>query len=270
MLYIFSHKSCADGSGAAWAAWSKFGDQAKYYFKHYGDPVGDLAPNSEIYIVDFSFPKEVLLDLVAQGHKVQVLDHHKSAQADLADLPFALFDMNKSGCRLAWEFFHPGKDVPKLLLAVEDRDLWRFKYPDTKAISAYLGTIPWTFEEWSKLAAQLELDPERVVAMGDAVHRYQERTAEDAAAKADTLTIAGFRVKGKNQTHLISEVGNKILEKFSDTPFSATYFLDNNFQFIFSLRSRGNVDVSEIAKKFGGGGHASAAGFKVPSIEAAA
>jgi phosphoesterase RecJ-like protein len=32
-----------------------------------------------------------------------------------------------------------------------------------------------------------------------------------------------------------------------------------------SLRSEGNVDVAKIASNFGGGGHASAAGFQIES-----
>jgi nanoRNase/pAp phosphatase (c-di-AMP/oligoRNAs hydrolase) len=34
----------------------------------------------------------------------------------------------------------------------------------------------------------------------------------------------------------------------------------------FSLRSRGELDVSAIAKKLGGGGHKNAAGFQLPLI----
>lgn len=37
----------------------------------------------------------------------------------------------------------------------------------------------------------------------------------------------------------------------------------------YSLRSReGGVDVSEIAKQFGGGGHKHAAGFRLPEFRA--
>jgi oligoribonuclease NrnB/cAMP/cGMP phosphodiesterase (DHH superfamily) len=47
-------------------------------------------------------------------------------------------------------------------------------------------------------------------------------------------------------------------------PFAATYY-DSDKHRVFSLRSATDgLDVSEIAKEFGGGGHVHAAGFKVP------
>jgi oligoribonuclease NrnB/cAMP/cGMP phosphodiesterase (DHH superfamily) len=268
MIYVISHKSCADGYGAAWAAWKKFGDSAKYLFKHYGDEVGYLEPNSEIYITDFSFPRDVLLGLVEAGHTLKVLDHHKTAEEALAGLPFAHFDLSKSGARLSWEFFHPEEKVPKLILAVEDRDLWAWKYPDTKAIGAYLSSIAWTFDAWTSLSQYLE-DPETyksIYSSGLAIMSYQDQIAEDAAKKAYNLNISGYTVKGLNQTTLISETGNKILIKHPDTPFSATFFVAESGEYIFSLRGRGDFNVSAVAKIYGGGGHKSAAGFKVSSL----
>ena len=48
-------------------------------------------------------------------------------------------------------------------------------------------------------------------------------------------------------------------------PFAATFFYDGE-GYVFSLRSDDNgLDVSEIAKQYGGGGHKHAAGFKLKS-----
>ena len=59
-----------------------------------------------------------------------------------------------------------------------------------------------------------------------------------------------------------SEVAGEIAGQ-DGTEFGACYFEVEQNRFQYSLRSRGDFDVSEIAKKFGGGGHKNAAGFTV-------
>lgn len=260
-IYVFYHKSCMDGTGAAWAAWRKYGDTARYYAKNHGDDVGHVDANSEIYIVDYTFRRDVLLKLVADGHKVTVLDHHKSAMEDLADLPFATFDMTKSGARMSWEYFHPDKPVPKLILAVEDGDLWKWQYPDSKAIRALLGTFEWSWEAWSKFSDELDADPS-LVKSGEILIKYQNRFAKSQAKRAALISVAGYNVRCTNATSMISEIGNLMLELFPDSPFSASFFVTDKGEYSYSLRSRGDFDVSEVARKYGGGGHASASGFR--------
>jgi nanoRNase/pAp phosphatase (c-di-AMP/oligoRNAs hydrolase) len=58
-----------------------------------------------------------------------------------------------------------------------------------------------------------------------------------------------------------SDAGNILSE---GRAFAATYY-DTDKSRVFSLRSsKGGVDVGEVAKLFGGGGHKHAAGFSVP------
>ena len=72
------------------------------------------------------------------------------------------------------------------------------------------------------------------------------------------VSFFGHTVPCINTTTLISEIGNAISQ---DYPFAMMYF-DTEDKRIYSLRSSENgIDVSEIAKKMGGGGHFNAAGF---------
>jgi oligoribonuclease NrnB/cAMP/cGMP phosphodiesterase (DHH superfamily) len=75
-----------------------------------------------VYILDFSYDEETLRNLYKKV-EVVVLDHHKTAEKDLKDLSFAKFDMNKSGAMMAWEYFHPEKEVPLMIRYIQDRDL---------------------------------------------------------------------------------------------------------------------------------------------------
>jgi nanoRNase/pAp phosphatase (c-di-AMP/oligoRNAs hydrolase) len=65
--------------------------------------------------------------------------------------------------------------------------------------------------------------------------------------------------------YFASEVGHELA---IGRPFAATYY-DTTDGRVFSLRSSAEgLDVSEIAKRLGGGGHAKASGFKVSFKEA--
>lgn len=266
-IVVIYHASCADGFGAAYAAWKKFGNKAKYIPMNYNRDMKELKEPTELYILDFSFSKDVLLGLEAAGHKILVLDHHKTAAADLDGLPFAVFDMNKSGAVLAWEHFHPGTPLPGLLAMIQDRDLWKFELPYTKVVSAALSLQGFDFEAWDKFANQIE-DPEgfkEVLKVGEAILLYQLDRANAVAKKAanSIQSLGTWKVPVFNNTHLISETLNKVLEMNPDIPFAASYFITDERKYVYSLRSVGDFDVSAVAKEYGGGGHKNAAGFTV-------
>ena len=122
MTYVLYHANCDDGFGAAWAARKKLGDAAVYVPVKYGDPLPPTVTGERVYVVDFSYPRDVL-ETLADRCKVVVLDHHKTAQEDLADLPFAEFDMERSGAGMTWDYFFPGQPRPPLIDHIEDRDL---------------------------------------------------------------------------------------------------------------------------------------------------
>ena len=73
-----------------------------------------MEPGSEVYILDFSYPRQVMESLLSQHVKVIALDHHKTAQEALLGLRGALFDMNRSGAMISWEYFHPEREIPDL------------------------------------------------------------------------------------------------------------------------------------------------------------
>lgn len=143
------HKGCMDGAGAALAAYLKFGEDAEYRAVSYGDPapISDEVAGREVFIVDFSWPRAEILRLhSATIGKLTVLDHHKSAEKEIGDLPYCVFDMTKSGAAMAWEYFHcsglanPRNDsrLPGLIRYIQDRDLWEWKLRCSKEISSAL------------------------------------------------------------------------------------------------------------------------------------
>ena len=254
------HKNCADGFAAALAVKVHFdtkGEECEFIPAQYGEEPPAVT-DKNVIIVDFSYPREVLLSMFEQAESLIVLDHHKTAEKALEGLDFCIFDMNKSGAMMAWECFHGSLSTPLLFHYVQDRDLWQWQLPDSKAVSAALQTLSLDFDVWERYLDDAAISG--LVAKGTAILEYQEVLINRAVNPKNLkfVTVAGERVPMINATVLISEICGKLAEEY---PFAISYF-DTPEKRVFSLRSRGNgADVSEIAKQFGGGGHAQAAGF---------
>lgn len=143
------HAPCADGFSAAWAVSKRFGDAVRYHPGVHGEAPPDVR-DEHVLLVDFSYKSPVVRALAAQAASVTILDHHRSAVLDLTPLMedgtvAGVFDMERSGAVITWEYFHPEDPVPNLLLHVQDRDLWQFKLDGTREISATVFSHPYDF-----------------------------------------------------------------------------------------------------------------------------
>ncbi len=155
---VIYHASCPDGFGAAWAAHRVLGEQAQYLPMNHGYPIPQMDDDARVYILDFSFDREGMGKLHrkhGQDHVI-LLDHHITGAQELSELPNCHIDLSKSGAVLSWEHFHPGSAVPTLLLYVQDKDLWTWELPDSRAVSAYLSSREMDFATWDNIARDLE------------------------------------------------------------------------------------------------------------------
>jgi len=258
---VIYHALCIDGFTSAWAAWlNPLWRDAEFVPASHGQPPPDVT-DCMVVVADFSYPREVMEAMNKSAAGLSVFDHHKTAQAALDGLPFALFDMERSGAGIVWDALHPGKDRPWLVSYVEDRDLWRWALPQSKEVNAWLGACKRdSFDDWDRLAAT---PLEKVVEKGEAVLAYIERYVSEMSEQA-RIEVAGERVPMVNAPYIcISELVGRLAEK---APFAVGWFQRSDGLYAYSLRSRGpgGVDVSEIAKRYGGGGHRNSAGFTLP------
>jgi uncharacterized protein len=263
---VIYHYPCQDGFTAAWACWLVHPDW-EFYPAIHGDPPPDVH-GREVYMLDFSYKKPVMLELASKATKITVLDHHKTAEADLQELLmergsniFGTFDLSHSGARLAWDYFHSDEPVPLLIRYVEDRDLWKFTYSATKPISSWLFSKDYTFDNWNDARNTLELYFTEALHSGLAILDKHSKDVLELSKLKFRYDINGHSVWCVNVPYTYaSDMGHLLGE---GEPFAATFFYDGE-GFVFSLRSaEDGIDVSEIAKKYGGGGHKHAAGFKI-------
>lgn len=277
---VIYHDNCVDGFTSAWAAWLELKEQADYKPCKYGDVIKvEQHEYDTLYVVDFSFPRDILLEYSQMFRIVVVLDHHKTAQEALENWPtkpdnlIIRFDMNKSGAGLTWDWFHIITPEPPLVSYVQDRDLWKFALPSSKEISAYIAQIPKTFEAYNLAAVAIQHNFLETVEKGELLLKQFSQLCESIAANARPITI--YAGEGNFYDGICcncpgqfaSDVGN-LLANESGT-FGCTYFFDKDGSTIVSLRSNGDYDVSIIAKYYGGGGHKNASGFKIKTERSA-
>ncbi len=270
---VFYHSPCMDGFGAAWATHHLFcrhsmKKNVEWFPITYGDPFPlEKCVDRYVVFVDFSLKKEPMQEAINKSDSMVILDHHKTAEAELSDLVLrdqdhVLFDMDKSGAVLAWEYFNREEPVPLLLQYVQDRDLWRFDLPDSNLVNDWIAAFAKDdFDCWDSLSHLIENSMPQVLSQAQAIRAYKDRAIELALPHAHKVEFDGFKGLAVNQSseNLISEIAGSLAE---DADFGCCYFRKPDGTWVVSLRSRHGVDVSEIARKRGGGGHAAAAGFQ--------
>lgn len=272
-LLIIYHDHCIDGFTAAWAAhkalkkgtWESIELHAGQYGRN--PPYDQFDKNTTVVIVDFSYHKATLEDIALNCAQLTVLDHHKTAQEDLATFAMSnatvVFDMERSGAGLAWDYFMHEESRPSIIDLVEDRDLWKFKLADSKPFHEYVMMQPRTLEIWDIINRDLcdRDNYSEIMFAGNVLVNYQ-RSCIDKIIKAGKMpiTIDGNTGLACNCPDIFASDCGHLLANESGT-FGATWSEAADKTVKFSLRSNGDYDVSAIAKKFGGGGHKNAAGF---------
>lgn len=277
------HGGCDDGFGAAWAIWKRWPD-CEFVPGYYGKELPDVSGRNVLF-VDFSAPIDWIYAQSFRSRSMVIIDHHKTAQADLERLPAfdgtmigldaafkinwtqntpevaAWFDMRRSGAIMAWLFAHPDQSPPAMLTFIQDRDLWLFDYGDeTRHFSAALRTYPMDFATWDRIAA----DCDAIIDEGEIVLRAHQANIKKLMTETYFADVGGHQVPVVNAPyHYASDTAHELLAAYPDAPFAACWFRRADGQIQWSLRSANDrVDVSAVAKSLGGGGHRNAAGFQ--------
>jgi oligoribonuclease NrnB/cAMP/cGMP phosphodiesterase (DHH superfamily) len=278
---------------AAWVASTWFekvhGIRPELVPAKYGDAPPDVA-GAYVIVCDFSYSRAGLEKMHDDAVWMRVFDHHKTAQAALKGLDYCVFDMERSGAGITWDELFGVDSMwrakatregwtrqsrPWLVDYVEDRDLWRYALPRSREVSAWIATclefqgeaVPgWVDASWSlhplASAAVLQVTGLDAAANNGAnVLEFIGKYARTVAATAQETSFCGHHAVLVNCAY---ERRSDVLELLNNRGHVVAigWHQGADGSFEYSLRSQGAVDVSELAKEFGGGGHANAAGFR--------
>lgn len=281
---IFYHANCMDGWLSAVMARAALGEcclfEAREYQKELSNETLEACAGRTVFILDFSFPKEDLFAICRMASRVYVIDHHKTFAENLGRDPAERFtiragegdgsmtlhyDPVECGASLTSKLGLLPQDVfsSELIAYVRDRDLWQWKLQDSHEVSEYLAAVPKTYADWHALGMRFDSSILQIVETGSVLLNVKKQNVDRRCAKAFWLVIGGHNVPVVNSMDDQSEIGHRLCELYPHAAFGAIYYAENTTGLKWSLRGRSSddFDVSEIAKKFGGGGHKKAAGF---------
>lgn len=264
------HKNCTDGTTAGAVLLRKFPDiklfplvhsHTEEDLEHIHKTAGD---GSEIYFVDFATGVEEFLD---KKHNIFVLDHHFGAKERMEKLEKEnpklkyIFDNNKSGASLAWQYFFKDEKEPEIIKYVEDSDLWTGKYEETKYVSNYLSMFSNNPEHVLEL---MESDINEIKEKGKIISDYVDIQIERIVEGLQEikLRIGEIEVLAYNVTMYESAVGHKlsVLQNQAVAMFTIS---GNNVNFSFRSNDNNNPTAFDLAKLLGGGGHKNASGATI-------
>jgi len=269
---IIYHYPCLDGFTSAYIAWREFGYEGAEYVPGSYSEQAEIPDVDDriVYILDFSYPADVMREIARRAETVIVLDHHKSAEADLLPLLEegiieGEFDMDRSGAGMTWDFFNVDEPRIPFINYVEDRDIWRKELPDCEEINLAMFSYEYTFENWDTFCGSIDWLKDQ----GKAIHRKHMKDIHELIEQKMLLTIGGYEnIPTVNANYFFGSDLAAILAV--DEPFGAYFWLNAKGEFCFGLRSNADdpkaADVSLIATAYGGGGHKHAAGFRVDSL----
>jgi len=263
---VIYHGACPDGFGAALSAWLALGESADYIAVDHGQDAPDVTGKT-VYVLDFCFDVEQTRQMDAQAKELVILDHHESRQEDLCGFACScgkvLFDLGKSGARLAWEHFHPDAPVPKLIAHIEDRDLWRWEIPLSREYLAELDKVPHDFSAWKRI---LEFTPDEYDAFvrpGIIAHEKYLSLCRELVKDALPVELDGQHGHMVNaHSVFVDDVGQMLYDQ--NGTFALVWHVGSAGSIKMSLRAAPGYQVKELAKAFGGGGHPRSAAFRLP------
>lgn len=267
------HYPCQDGSASAWVA-SKYAQEHNLTYEYIGmshgkdNHLGDIA-GKNILFVDYAPTDELIKELNEKNVNFYILDHHITNQERMKQYNNCVFDMNKSGVGLTWDYFYPNIEMPMFLQMIQDRDIWTLKLEDTKYFCNGLyvhSTLTESRSEQFELFDKVHQTPDfeqEIKQLGIILHKQKfnkiKRIADSNANQE--YSYKGYKVFMYNCDHeLASDLGNYMVNKH-DYDFAVCWrYSHRDEEYHYSLRSNGKVDVSQICKELGGGGHKNAAG----------
>lgn len=279
-MICFYHK---DHDGEASAAIVKYyaktnNELCRCFPVNYNNPIPfkEISKDEEVWVVDFSLQKPGEWNkLKRKAGNVVWIDHHKTAIeasiAQKADRFDGIREVGLAGCELTWKYCFDNTNYPQAVAYVADYDVWRFAFGDktkdfNNGLSFTIDTRPYS-PFWSMMLApdakkEQKKAIKEILAVGAKIRAKQTINNTDLLEQwGFEIDFEGYKALGVNR----GQVGSAFFESIGQNYDILMPMIFDGEQWTVSLYQSGNgadIDLGEIAKKYGGGGHKGAAGFQ--------
>ncbi len=234
-----------------------------------GDPIPweRLKAFEQLVMVDYSLPPDDMRRL-RDGWDLVWVDHHKTSLVLLgeekADVPGER-SLEAAGCVLTWQTFFPDQQLPRAVALIGDRDIWRMAFPETRAFSEGLyrsDFAPSNDQLWRPLLDDDQSEVQQLIDRGGLLYDARMHDIRDIVARYGFETsFEGYRTLAVNHNGT-GDMGEYIRQQGYELAYCYVEVVrDGRLQTSVTLYSD-QMDVSQLARKHGGGGHPGAAGFQ--------
>jgi uncharacterized protein len=265
----------------------------------------EIPPEGLIYILDLPADRVFGVNIAESGagiftlpfDRIVWIDHHKSSiESHPQNVPGYRID-GVAACRLAWQWFtHPTNPTPRrdpdgnALLPLKEEfvarkvsepyavrlageyDIWDKRNPDAETFQFGLRSQELTELTWELLLINDgSADPlvESMLTNGRLLQRYQQQTdAGVVNGRSFMVEFEGLKFLALNTARCNSlTFAAKDIPATGHDALMGFYFNGRKWAFsLYHAKHKTEIDLSLIAKKYGGGGHRGACGFQLDFI----
>lgn len=284
---VIYHRADFDGIFCREIA-KKFMPEAELIGWDYGDPVPEVSLDCRLYILDLSVP-----ELMAHPNLVWI-DHHKSA---IEKYPSKIRGVRIDGvaaCRLAWQwFFHEsgrGEESegnpwtkedyteccvtePLAVRLAGEYDIWDKRDPNAELFQHGLRSCDLTPEIWNDLLAvtkngyyNTKMVDELLIA-GKAIQYAKTQENESIITSYGfDVEFEGLKFLACNHARFNSLLFTAGLKPEHDACLGFNWTGKDWRVSLYHAPGREHHDLSQIAIRYGGGGHRGACGFRAKTL----
>lgn len=241
-----------------------------------------IKPGERVWMVDFCLQPFSDMNRLNRKAPLVWIDHHKTAleeyQKYLDDDYIHIDGLRKigqAGCELTWQYCFKDEDVPRVVHLLGRYDVWDLYSPEVLQFQMGMRFKDFSLDHqfWNIV---LDIDsPEEykqgiindTIEIGQTIIQWEDvRAKEYCKAYGIETFLNGYRAMALNIGRSNSQFFQAGFDKENYDIFIYFCRLPSRKWTVGLIANNDYVDVGEIAKSFGGGGHKSASGFTTDSL----
>lgn len=291
MLIIY-HDADLDGvcSGAIAHMKYPYARLLGYDYKRDFD-IEQVRPGEDVIMADISLPMPLMQQIAERSGSFLWMDHHVSALKEY-EAHFGvvagthnelghenmtyIYRSDISACEICWKELFPGQVMPEAVHMLGEYDTWRCngseRWNSTILPFQYGMRVAGFAPETLARFLENSQSNEEVIMVGQSILKYQKQQDERLMLKSFDARLnipaeqGTIRCLVCNGAHSSTAFESKWDEEKYDVMVGISF---DGKMWGISLRTTKDIDLSVIAKSFGGGGHKKAAGCGVDDLKKA-
>lgn len=221
-----------------------------------------------VYVVDFRFPIDEM-EWLSSFAKLHWIDHHKTSIDEAHETGFLAsggqhLEIGKAACELVWEYLYPGEKAPVSVWLLGRYDVWDHVdervMPFQWGMRNFADTLPDQVIFWADVIRSPSYLTE-IMNTGRVLLEYQRvQDMKYAKGMAYEAEFNGLRAIIMNKAYANSKAFDAVYDPEKHDVMVMFAIKPGQYKYTLFC-DKPEIDVSAIAKKYGGGGHRGAAGF---------